>query len=605
MKPQLRNKPLIENLHQTHQHSCPSCGSSDAVTMYYLKEDKKDFHHSHCYACEHQMWPKRNPDTMNAAQQISEEQEEETAQFQPSFTPVIGNYEDIPSRGLTKETCKKYGLMVRRDAEGKPQDFIFNYYDQDGNLVAQKLRSVKNKEIMRVNGKVKDAGLFGQQAFPAGGKYVTVMVGEFDAPSGFQMQGSKWPCVSVKNGDQSAIRELRKEQVWKWLNTFDNIVLCFDADESGQAAVNQIIQEKVFDFNKLKVMKLRKKDASEYLQGKLESEFVKDFWDSSKYIPKNILRATDLKNLALEHREHKAVPYAWDGLNELLHGIFSPQLITLTAGSGVGKSCIMKHLTHYLLKSTSSEVNIGMLMLEEPVRDTLRGLMTIELGKNLNLEEVPDSGVTVSDEEKEQAWNEVFKGDRLYLYGDFGSNLIDQIVTDVTYMAQALQCKYIFLDHISIIVAGQDNGDERKALDEIIVKLRELCHTLDITIFIVCHTKRVIGKPHEEGGQTSLSDLRGTAGIGQMSDVVIGIERDGQHDNPFIRDTTIIRVLKNRRFGRTGPAAYLKYEHMKGTVDEIDKETFDAELAKDMTPMGAEQEKPVFDNTRAGVDGVL
>jgi twinkle protein len=582
---------------QRHLNPCdnPECGSSDAVTQYFTKDGV--LLRTRCHKCG--MLKFANQIDQEETMEAQEQKEQQQNNVVPMFEPVVGQYEDLPERGgISKETCKKYGIQLRRDSNGHPLEYIFNYYDTDGKLVAQKFRDYHDKERMTIRGKVRDAGLFGQQAFSDGGKYVTIVVGEFDAPAAYQMMGSKWPVVSIKNGDQSALKELRKESVWKWLDSFDYIVLAFDADESGQKAVQDIVQSKVFKFNKLKLMKLRNKDSNEYLKLKQTSEFLSDFWQASSYIPKNILKASDLKSLALTPQTFKPLPYMWDGLNDLLHGIFTPSLITVTAGSGVGKSTVVKTLMHHVIKHTASEHNIGALMLEEPTRDTLRGLMTIELDKNLNLEEIPDGGVTATEEEKERAWEQLFKGDRLYLYGDFGSNLIDQIVTDVTYMAQGLSCKYIFLDHISIIVAGQDNGDERKALDEVTVKLRELCHTLDIAIILVCHTKRVIGKPHEEGGQTSLSDLRGTAGIGQMSDVVLGLERNGQHDNPFIRDCTVVRVLKNRRFGRTGPAAYLKYDYLKGTLSEIDEETYQIELERERGQK--DMDTPVFDETDMG-----
>ena len=512
---------------------------------------------------------------------------------------LTGNFEDLPERGLTKETCKKFDIQLRRNKDGNPTAYIFNYYDATGEIVAQKARKFSDKEKMHQKGKVNKAVLFGQQAFPAGGKYVTITVGEFDAPACFQMTGSRWPCVSIKNGDQSALKELQKEQVWKWLESFDNIVLCFDADESGQRAIADIIKKRIINFSKLKIMKMRHKDANEYLLKNDAENFIKDWWDASKYIPKNILKASEYKELALAPRAYKAIPYPWEGLNEMYHGIRTSELVTITAGTGSGKSTIVKTLAYHILKNTPEDTNIGMLMLEEPVRETLRGLMTVSMNKNMCLAEVPDSGVTISSEEETKAWLDVFKADRVYVYGEFGSNFIDNIVTDVTYMAQALQCRYIFLDHVSIIVAGQDNGDERKALDEVTVKLRELCHSLDICIFMVCHTKRVAGTSHEEGGQTSLSDLRGTAGIGQMSDAVIGLERDQQADNLFVRNTTVMRVLKNRKFGMTGPAAYLNYDHQRGTVKEIDKETLDAELAKDGDGED-KQQKPVFDNTVYG-----
>jgi twinkle protein len=41
-------------------------------------------------------------------------------------------------------------------------------------------------------------------------------------------------------------------------------------------------------------------------------------------------------------------------------------------------------------------------------------------------------------------------------------------------MAQALDCKWICLDHLSILVSGQEDTDERKSIDILMTKLRSL-----------------------------------------------------------------------------------------------------------------------------------
>ena len=124
-------------------------------------------------------------------------------------------------------------------------------------------------------------------------------------------------------------------------------------------------------------------------------------------------------------------------------------------------------------------------------------------------------------------------------------------------MAKALDCKFIMLDHISMVVSSQEYGDERKGLDEIMTKLRTLVQETDMALMIVSHLKRPDGKGHEEGAVTSLSQLRGSGSIAQLSDMVIGLERDAQNDDEVVRNTTSLRVLKNRFVGMTGPALSL------------------------------------------------
>ena len=86
------------------------------------------------------------------------------------------------------------------------------------------------------------------------------------------------------------------------------------------------------------------------------------------------------------------------------------------------------------------------------------------------------------------------------------------------------------------------------------------------------------GKSHEEGGKTSLAQLRGSHAIAQLSDMVIGAERDQQGDNPNL---TTLRVLKNRFTGQTGEAGYLDYDCETGRLIETVKESPFKDTTKD------------------------
>jgi twinkle protein len=101
-------------------------------------------------------------------------------------------------------------------------------------------------------------------------------------------------------------------------------------------------------------------------------------------------------------------------------------------------------------------------------------------------------------------------------------------------------------------------------------KLRTLTQDTGIVLFAVSHLKRPEGKGHEEGAATSVAQLRGSASIAQLSDFVIGLERNGQSEDPTERNTTYIRVLKNRFSGITGPAGALLYDNDTGRLTEYE-----------------------------------
>ena len=74
------------------------------------------------------------------------------------------------------------------------------------------------------------------------------------------------------------------------------------------------------------------------------------------------------------------------------------------------------------------------------------------------------------------------------------------------------------------------------------------------------------GVSHENGRAISLSDLRGSQSIAQLSDICLGLERDQQAEDPQARNRTKIRCLKNRYSGLTGPAGEMIYNPSTGRL---------------------------------------
>ena len=93
---------------------------------------------------------------------------------------------------------------------------------------------------------------------------------------------------------------------------------------------------------------------------------------------------------------------------------------------------------------------------------------------------------------------------------------------------------------------------------------------LGVAVFLVSHLSRPEGRGHEEGAHTSLSQLRGSHAIGQLSDLVVGLERN-QQEGTGEGNVTTVRVLKNRFSGETGVACLLRYEPDTGRLHEWER----------------------------------
>ena len=157
--------------------------------------------------------------------------------------------------------------------------------------------------------------------------------------------------------------------------------------------------------------------------------------------------------------------------------------------------------------------------------------------------------------------------DKVFFYDHWGSQDADDLINRIRYMVSALDCKYVFLDHISIVISGQETNDERRLIDMTMTKLRKLVEELKIAMVVVSHLKRPEGKTsHEEGLQTSLSHLRGSHSLAQLSDCVLGFERNQQSEDEH--NILTVRVLKNRFSGDTGIASTLIYNPKTGRLSE-------------------------------------
>lgn len=227
-----------------------------------------------------------------------------------------------------------------------------------------------------------------------------------------------------------------------------------------------------------------------------------------------------------------------------------------------GKSTVLRELQYHLLKTTDERM--GLLMLEETIGRTALGVMSLEA--NIPLHK-PDA--FVSEQDLKSYYDRTIGLGKISFYGGFKCFDIDTIKARIEYMIRGCDCKYIFLDHISILVSNQEVSDERKTLDAVAHCLAEIAVSYNVCIIMVSHLRRTGAKPHEEGGQTSLQDIRGSQGIGQLSFTVLGLERNQQAKDPKDRNTILIRVLKNRKFGETGPACKLVFDSDTGRLKEV------------------------------------
>lgn len=516
----------------TSHEACPSCHSSDALARY-------TDGHGYCFSCGH--YQRANGDMgTTSVPSVGEDR-----------LSLEGLVQSLPKRSIREDTAQLFGYR-QGEYNGRAAHYAY-YFDPDTRRpIAAKVR-FPDKSFTFI-GDAKKAPLYGQWLWRDGGKMVVVTEGEIDALSVSQAQGNKWPVVSVQNGAQGAVKSIKK--ALDWLSKFDEVILMFDMDEHGRKAALECAE--LFEPGKCKIASLPLKDASDMLQANRTKELIDAVWGAKTYRPDGVVDGSDLWQAVLTDDATISVSYPWAVLNDKTHGIRRGELVTVTAGSGVGKSAIVREIAYHLI--TLGET-IGMIMLEESTKRTALGLMGIHMNKPLHL-----GRDGISEEQLKESFKATVGSGQVFLYDHFGSTEVENLLAKIRYMARSLDCRWIILDHLSIVVSGlDDGGDERKLIDKAMTMLRTLVQETGIGLILVSHLRRPEGKGHEEGAKTSLSQLRGSHSIAQLSDMVLGAERDQQGDNPNV---TVIRVLKNRFSGETGEACSLYYSNDTGRLTE-------------------------------------
>lgn len=520
------------------QHQpCVSCGSSDACAIY-------DDGSTWCYACE--SYGKIDGE----ASAIFSGGGHKPTNKQSSGL-IRGEPMELSARHLSLETCKMFSYHVGVLGDDPVQ---IATYIRNGKAVAQKVR-FKDKTF-RILGESKNLPLFGSHLWSPGGKCLVITEGEIDALSVAQAQGCKWPVVSIPYGAQSARKAILENL--EYVQSFEKVVLCFDMDEPGQHAAQECAD--VLTPGKAFICHLQAKDANEMLKAGLSAELQSALWRAQPHRPDGILSVDELRS-ALEFTPEVGLSYPWESLSVYTYGIRLHEVITLLAGSNVGKSEAMKEIAFTLLYAHNKKV--GMVLLEETPQHTARCLLGKYLNKSLHI-----PGTEVSRDELNTAFDVLLSQGHAMIYDHRGTSDWQTIQSRIRYMA-GQGVEYVIIDHLTAIAYGK-SADTNEVIHGIMEELNKLVMELNLTVFLISHIRKSMGKTSaEEGGRVTLDDAYGSAAIKQRSNFVFALERNLQSENESDRSLATLRVLKDRYTGTgVGKTLHLRYNTDTGRLLE-------------------------------------
>lgn len=560
--------------------SCSKCGSTDNFALY---RDDEGHESGHCFGCNFTIpsrdWLEENSDKRSKPKsKVKDYMQQEDIKVKPSTKPALTPEEnqEIKSetsasgngfRGIRDDTYKTFG--VRHAFSEEDGSVVEQYYPitQEGQLVGYKIREVPKNFYSR--GRTgADCELFMQFKFNRGGKYLLITEGEVDALSAYQIlkdynvsKGNDFETavVSPTTGAQS------KKQIaaqYKFCDSFDNVILNFDNDKAGQDAAEEVL--KYLPKGKVKIMKMRYKDANEYIEKGKEREFVSDFYNAKTYVPIGVLPSSSLYDRVLSQTEVQKVPFPpfMKKLNDMfIGGMPLGYIFNIAADTGVGKTTYVNEMIYHWV--FNSPHLIGIVSMELDAGQYGEALLSRHISRKLALmgDTTEKLEFLRSDRIREKAQTLMLKEDgaeRFYLL-DNRDGSIEEIQDTIEELVVSCGCKVIILDPLQDLLDGLSNEEQ-----SIFMKwAKGFIKSHGITFVFINHMRK-----SENSGEM---DIMGSSTIIKSAAANIILKRNKLSEDPLERNTTSVTVAKNRVCGLTGPAGAAYYDNETHTLHDLEE----------------------------------
>ncbi len=517
-----------------HKEQCEDCAkqgkdtSKDNLAVY---SDGQ----THCFSCGKHGFVKDN--------------KHETVQTNDDDDSWIHDYRgefcSLTDRNLRAETLEKFKVKCEKDADGKIIKHHYPYYNQKGEMVGMKTRLVDSKKFFCSGNASSDNQLFGQNLFQAGGKFVTVLEGEIDALSGFEASGSRWANVSVGVGVQ-CVANIKANL--EWLDSFETVVICFDNDEVGRESAQKIAP--LLGPNKCKILTLAKyKDVSDYVSNNDSKAYIDEWWNYSKeYTVSGVATVEDMRNALLDYRDTELIPLpeSFGNLNYMMRGgIARGELVSIIAHTSIGKTTILNELIYHF--ATKTKEKIGCFMVEDSIDETIRKVVSVSTGENLQLVKPKELNVdSIMDEALDIGF-----ASRIQLHNDGGGSIdLEEMFSKIRYFVKGLNCTVILVDPLHTAIKNLSNENIEEVMDRFI----KLCKETKVAVILSTHTRKPDDGSHPH--KISEYDVKGSGAIPQACHTNILFSRDKLAEDEYTKNSTRIRVPKLRRTGQTGEGGW-------------------------------------------------
>lgn len=492
------------------------------------------------------------------------------------FIKNIG-YAGNGARSIKDEYNQFFGHLTKLDNSGNP---IARFYPETegGKVIGYKSRIFPKKFGMLNKGRTGiKSDLSGQVKFKSGGKYLLICGGEEDKVAAFQMlrdnqikrgQGDFEPIavVSPTTGESSAVKQIAAQ--YDFCNLFEFIVLGFDNDDVGKAAMAEIA--KVLPSDKVKIASWSLKDPNKMLEHGKQDQFVREFFSAKPYLDDGIISSVDADNGLEDELSRPKIPlpeFMSDLQKAFSGGIPLGYWVNWVAGTGAGKTTTVNEaIREWIYKSP---YKVGIVSLELTAAQYMIAMLSREVGYKINLIDSPQKAVEfinqphVIEARNHLKMNE-FGEERFALLDDRECSL-ENVKKQIERLIKKHGCQLIVIDPLNDLFDAS-TWEEQTSF----IKWMKSTLKYGITFVCVCHVRKGNVSTDKNGKRVEREltedDVSGLSLVTKSAGANIFLNRSKYAEDPVVRNTTKVTLAKCRWTGVTGPVANWYYDLQTHTM---------------------------------------
>lgn len=403
------------------------------------------------------------------------------------------------ARKLSPEVVEKYRVS------GDDRQIVFPYYHDNHVINIKYLLIDRISEKKQIRSE-KDAQpcLFGWQSLKNyHGSEITICEGEIDAMTLTQYGR---PALSVPYGAGVGSKNQWIEFEFERLSRFEKIYLCFDQDNAGQEAANEIAKR--LGMHRCFLVELPYKDANECLKaGVFEDDITECFGGAKTHDPKELRSAHLFLDQIIEKfypsgGKEVGIEAPWEKAKGRV--LFRPSELSIWTGiNGHGKSQFL------------GQIMLGAMRQGEKVC-----VASLELKPDLLLKRMVQqaSGMDRPSEDYIRTITAWYR-DKLWVFDLTGTAKTERILEVFLYARQRYGITTFVIDSfLKCGIAEEDYASQKKFIDQ----LCDFKNSYDCHIHLVVHPRKGIDETKSPGKM----DVKGTGSVTDLADNCFAIWRN-------------------------------------------------------------------------------